>query len=239
MTSAPPKPVKSTRARVKDVPPPGGETQAPGYIVIEGPIGVGKTSLAQKLSETYGGDLLLERPEENPFLERFYQSRKHFALPTQLFFLFQRVRQLQEWKQRDLFRPTRIADFLLEKDSLFARINLDDDEHRLYQQVYTQLSIDLPVPDLVIYLQAPAAVLMERIRRRGVAFERLIERDYLDRLVEAYTQLFYHYTATPLLVVNAAEINIVDSDDDFQSLLEHIRSIRSGRHFFNPLPATA
>lgn len=237
MTSTPPKPGKSVRLRAKDQPIPGTEPQPPGFVVIEGPIGVGKTSLAQKLSETYGGDLLLERPEENPFLERFYQSRKHFALPTQLFFLFQRVRQLQEWKQRDLFRPTRIADFLLEKDSLFARINLDDDEHRLYQQVYAQLSLDLPAPDLVIYLQAPAAVLTERIRRRGVAFERLIERDYLERLVEAYTQFFYHYTATPLLVVNAADINIVDSSADFQSLLEHVRRIRSGRHFFNPLPA--
>ncbi len=237
MTSALPKPIKSTRPRAKDITIPGGETQPPGFVVIEGPIGVGKTNLAQKLSAAYGGDLLLEHPEENPFLERFYQARKQFALPTQLFFLFQRVRQLQEWKQRDLFRPTRIADFLLEKDSLFARINLDDDEHRLYQQVYAQLSLDLPVPDLVIYLQAPTGVLAERIRRRGVAFERLIERDYLENLAEAYTQFFYHYTAAPLLAVNAADINFVDSAADFQSLLEHIRSIRSGRHFFNPLPA--
>lgn len=236
MTSAPPKPVKAVQLRTKDA-AAGGEARQPGFVVVEGPIGVGKTSLAQKLSETYGSDLMLERPEENPFLERFYQSRKNFALPTQLFFLFQRVRQLQEWKQRDLFSPTRVADFLLEKDGLFARINLDDDEHRLYQQVYAQLSIDLPVPDLVIYLQAPSAVLSERIRRRGVAFERLIERDYLENLVESYTQFFYHYTAAPLLVVNAADINIVDSAADYQSLLEHIRTIRTGRHFFNPLPA--
>ncbi len=235
MTSAPPKPVKAARLRAMDA--AAGEPRQPGFVVVEGPIGVGKTSLAQKLSETYGSDLMLERPEENPFLERFYQSRKHFALPTQLFFLFQRVRQLQEWKQRDLFSPTRVTDFLLEKDGLFARINLDDDEHLLYQQVYAQLSIDLPVPDLVIYLQAPSAVLMERIRRRGVAFERLLEREYLENLVESYTQFFYHYTAAPLLVVNAADINIVDSTADYQSLLEHIRTIRSGRHFFNPLPA--
>jgi deoxyguanosine kinase len=127
----------------------------PGYLVVEGPIGVGKTSLAQKLSQAFGSDLLLERPEENPFLERFYQSPKQFSLPTQLFFLFQRARQMQEWKQRDLFAPTRVADFLLEKDRLFARLNLDDDELRLYEQVYEQLKIDLPVPDLVICLQAP------------------------------------------------------------------------------------
>lgn len=209
----------------------------PGYVVVEGPIGVGKTSLAQKLSQAFGSDLLLERPEENPFLDRFYQARKQFALPTQLFFLFQRARQMQEWKQRDLFAPTRVADFLLEKDRLFARLNLDDDELRLYEQVYEQLKIDLPVPDLVIYLQAPVDVLLERVRRRGVAAERLIEREYLERLNEAYTHFFYHYSGAPLLMVNAAEVNFVESETDFRSLLVYIRSARSGRHFFNPLPS--
>lgn len=210
---------------------------APGYVVVEGPIGVGKTSLAQKLSQAFGSDLLLERPEENPFLERFYQSRKHFALPTQLFFLFQRARQMQEWKQRDLFAPTRVADFLLEKDRLFARLNLDDDELRLYEQVFDQLKIDLPVPDLVICLQAPVEVLQERVRQRGIAFERMIDRDYLERLNEAYTHFFYHYTGAPLLMVNAAEVNFVESEKDFQSLLDTLRHVRSGRHFFNPLPS--
>jgi deoxyadenosine/deoxycytidine kinase len=212
-------------------------TGNPGYVVVEGAIGVGKTSLAQKLSRAFGSDLLLERPEENPFLERFYQSPKQFALPTQLFFLFQRTRQMREWQQRDLFTPTRVADFLLEKDRLFARLNLDDDELRLYEQVYAQLQIDLPAPDLVIYLQAPVDVLLERVRRRGQAFERLIDRDYLERLTEAYTSFFYHYTGAPLLMVNAAEVNFVDSDADFQALLVHLRSMKSGRHFFNPLPA--
>ncbi len=212
---------------------------SPGYVVVEGPIGVGKTSLAQRLAETYAAELLLEQPEENPFLERFYRERRRFALPTQLYFLFQRARQLQDWKQRDLFQATRVADFLLEKDSLFARINLDDDEFRLYQQVYTQLSLDLPVPDLVVYLQAPAEVLLERIRRRGVPYEWQIESGYLEELVEAYTRFFYHYTAAPLLVVNAAEVNFVDSDSDFRALLEHLRTVKSGRRFFNPLPAGA
>jgi len=209
----------------------------PGYVVVEGPIGVGKTSLAQKLSQAFGSDLLLERPEENPFLDRFYQARKQFALPTQLFFLFQRARQMQEWKQRDLFAPTRVADFLLEKDQLFARLNLDDDELRLYEQVYEQLKIDLPVPDLVIYLQAPVEVLVERVRRRGIVFERSIDREYLERLNEAYTHFFYHYSGAPLLMVNAAEVNFVESETDFRSLLAYIRSARTGRHFFNPLPS--
>jgi deoxyguanosine kinase len=209
----------------------------PGYVVVEGPIGVGKTSLAQKLSQAFGSELLLERPEENPFLERFYQARKQFALPTQLFFLFQRARQMQEWKQRDLFSPTRVADFLLEKDQLFARLNLDDDELRLYEQVYAQLKIDLPVPDLVIYLQAPVNVLLERVRRRGIPSERLMDRDYLERLNDAYTYFFYHYSDAPLLMVNAAEVNFVESETDFRALLTYIHSARSGRHFFNPLPS--
>lgn len=214
-----------------------GRPGKPGYIVVEGPIGAGKTSLAQRLSLAYGGDLLLEKPQENPFLERFYHARQQFALPTQLFFLFQRARQLRALKQADMFRPVRVADFLLEKDYLFARLNLDDDELRLYEQVYAQMSLDLPAPDMVIYLQAPVDVLLERIGKRGIEFERLIERDYLEALSDAYTRFFYHYANAPLLVVNAAEINFVDSDADFQALLQHIRSIHSGgRHFFNPLP---
>jgi deoxyguanosine kinase len=213
------------------------KTGYPGYVVVEGAIGVGKTSLAQKLSQAFGSDLLLERPEENPFLERFYQSRKHFALPTQLFFLFQRARQMQEWKQRDLFAPTRVADFLLEKDRLFARLNLDDDELRIYEQVYDQLRIDLPVPELVIYLQAPVDVLIERVRRRGIGFERMIERDYLEQLNEAYTHFFYHYSGAPVLMVNASEVNFVESEADFQALLAYLRHVKSGRHFFNPLPS--
>jgi deoxyadenosine/deoxycytidine kinase len=210
----------------------------PGYVVVEGPIGVGKTSLAMRLADVFGATPLLEQPGENPFLERFYQSRKHYALPTQLFFLFQRARQIERLKQGDMFSNGYVADFLLDKDKLFARANLDDDELRIYEQVYAQMSLDLPVPDLVIYLQAPVDVLHERVRRRGVDYERLIERDYLQILVDAYTQFFHHYTAAPLLVVNAERINIVDNDEDFQMLLSHIRKVRSGRHFLNPLAAS-
>lgn len=211
------------------------KSEAPRYLAIEGAIGVGKTSLARRLADAFGTEPVLERPEENPFLERFYQARARFALPTQLFFLFQRARQIQALKQSDMFRPGYVADFMLEKDTLFARVNLADDELRLYEQVYAQLRLDLPVPDQVIYLQAPVDVLMERIRKRDLGYEHLIDRAYLQEVVDAYTQFFYHYTAGPLLVVNAAEINFVDNDKDFTVLVEHIRKHCSGRHFFNPL----
>jgi deoxyadenosine/deoxycytidine kinase len=214
-------------------------TDTPGYIVVEGPIGVGKTSLARRLADVFGARPLLEEPEGNPFLERFYQSRESYALPTQLYFLFQRARQIQALKQTELFTSGHVGDFLIDKDKLFARANLDDDELRLYEQVYALTIRDLPVPDLVIYLQAPVDVLMERVRRRGVGYERLIDREYLQVLVDSYTQFFHHYSASPLLVVNAADINLVDRDADFEMLLAHIRKIRSGRHFFNPLAASA
>jgi deoxyadenosine/deoxycytidine kinase len=206
-----------------------------GYTVVEGPVGVGKTSLAQRLADAYACELLLERPQENPFLERFYQSRRNYALPTQLFFLFQRARQLSALKQGDMFRPGCVSDFMLEKDSLFARLLLDDDELRLYEQVYANLSPEVPTPDLVVYLQAPVPVIQDRIRRRGIGYELSIDDDYLEQLVHAYTNFFHSYTAAPLLIINAAEINFVDSDEDFQMLLEYINGVTSGRHFFNPL----
>jgi len=206
----------------------------PRYIVIEGPIGVGKTSLARRLAESYGGELLLEGAEENPFLERFYRSPRHAALPTQLFFLFQRAQQIQELRQSDMFAPVRIADFILEKDRLFAQLTLDDDELRLYEQVYDNITVDAPQPDLVIYLQAPVDVLLNRVQKRGREYERFIESNYLQRMVEAYTRFFHHYIATPLLIVNAADIDLVNNDQDYQLLLERLKQTTSGRHYFNP-----
>lgn len=207
----------------------------PSYIVVEGPIGVGKTSLARRLAEVFGSELVLERPDENPFLERFYTARRRYALPTQLFFLFQRARQLQALRQRDMFAPSRVADFLLQKDALFARVNLDDDEFRLYRQVYDHLAPDTPVPDLVIYLQAPIEVLRARIERRGVEYEKSIDPEYLQELVDCYNRFFHRYAETPLLIINASGINFVDVEGDLNTLVDRIRNTRSGRHYFNPL----
>jgi len=206
-----------------------------GYIVVEGPIGVGKTSLAKRLAETLHGTAVLENAEVNPFLERFYHSPRQGALPTQLHFLFQRARQLEELRQADLFRPLRVADFCMDKDRLFAQLTLDDEELRLYDQVRAHMNLDLPPPDLVVYLQAPVETLLARITRRGVPYERLIESSYLQRLSSAYTEFFYHYSAAPLLIVNAAEIDPINNERDYQLLLEQVQKIKSGRHYFNPL----
>lgn len=206
------------------------------YIVVEGPIGAGKTTLARRLANTFGSELLLEGAEENPFLARFYQDPRQAALPTQLFFLFQRARQLQALRQADMFAPVRVADFLMDKDRLFAELTLDADELKLYEQAYAHLTLELPAPDLVIYLQAPVDVLMARIARRGRPEERTISPDYLRRVVEAYARFFYHFDKSPLLIVNAAEIDLATNERDYEQLLAQVQSIRSGRHFFNPLP---
>ncbi len=203
------------------------------YIVVEGPIGAGKTSLARELALKLGADTLLELPENNPFLERFYGDMRRFALPVQLNFLFQRVDQLRELAQLDMFRQPTVADFLLDKDPLFARLNLTDDEYALYDKVYQHLKPQTPTPDLVIYLQAPVPTLIERVQRRGVDFERAIPVEYLARLADAYTRFFYQYDDAPLLIVNSERLNFVDNPEHFDLLSARIASMRGQREFFN------
>ena len=206
----------------------------PAYIAIEGPIGVGKTTLARRIADTFEHDLLLEEAELNPFLERFYQNRQQTALATQLFFLFQRVQKITELKQRDMFQQARVVDFVLEKDPLFARINLEPDEFALYQKVFEKMRIDAPLPDLVIYLQASPDRLLERIERRGIPSEKLIDREYLEQLNEVYSEFFLYYDAAPLLIVNANEIDLAQGDQDYELLVDYMLNIKKGRHYFNP-----
>jgi len=203
------------------------------YIAVEGPIGVGKTSLARRLSERFQAGLMLEDADSNPFLPRFYQDAARYALQTQLFFLFQRAAQVRDLKQLELFGQPTVSDFLLDKDTLFARLNLNDYEYRLYQQIFAHLQPQTPTPDLVIYLQAPVGSLIERVRRRGVAYESPITEDYLVRLAESYSRYFYQYDASPLLIVNSEHLNFADQPQDFELLLERIGQMRGGREFFN------
>ena len=205
------------------------------YIVLEGPIGVGKTSLAIKLAESLGAEQLLEHADQNPFLERFYRNPRSGALPAQLYFLFQRAQQLAALKQHDLFAPVRVADYLFDKDRLFARVTLEDEEFRLYEQVHARLAVDAPTPDLVVYLQAPVDVLLERIIRRGNRYEHYLERGYLERLNAAYARFFHEYAGAPLLIVNAAAIDPLHNVSDYDELLAAIRRMRRGRLYYNPL----
>ena len=210
------------------------DRELPRFITIEGPIGVGKTTLAKRLAESFNYETMLERAEENPFLAGFYKNRRQNALATQLSFLFQRAQQIQDMRQQDLFSPVRISDFLIEKDRLFARANLDDNEFNLYEQVYSQITIDAPKPDLVIYLQAPVDALMDRILQRGISVERSIDRDYLELLNEAYSEFFLYYDDAPLLIVNCADIDFINNDNHYLTLIDYMLNVRGGRHYFNP-----
>jgi deoxyadenosine/deoxycytidine kinase len=203
------------------------------YIVVEGPIGVGKTTLARAISEASGAALLLEDPEANPFLPRFYENAERYALPTQLFFLFQRIDQLAALNQSDLFRRATVGDFMLEKDPLFARLNLRDEELKLYEQIYDHLKPQAPAPDLVVYLQATPETLIERVQRRGIAYEDKMSEAYLVALADTYTRFFYQYSGAPLLIVNSDRLNFHESQDDLALLMERIAAMRGPREFFS------
>ncbi|HIL93198.1 MAG TPA: deoxynucleoside kinase [Cycloclasticus sp.] len=210
--------------------------QPPKFIVVEGPIGVGKSSLAKRLAKSFGCDVVKEKADENPFLEHFYTHTNQSALPVQLHFLTERVKQWNELSQNDIFSSGVISDFMLEKDPLFAKLTLTNEEYKLYDQMYQSLSVQATRADLIVYLQAPVEVLQARIRKRGIAHEKKISSEYLQKLSDAYTEFFHHYDSGPLLIVNASDINPVDNDADYEQLLQHICTTRSGRHFINPLP---
>jgi len=210
------------------------KTESSQFIVVEGPIGVGKTSLAKKLSESLSGTLILEDIDNNPFLDRFYKGGRG-ALPAQLHCLFQRAKQLEILRQSDLFSSIYVADFHLEKDKLFASVNLDSSEMELYEKVYENMDIENVVPDLVIYLQANPSILLERIARRNVPSEKFIDRNYLENITESFARHYHSYDEGPLLIVNTASIDPLNNEIEYKQLLEQIKTTKGGRHFFNPL----
>ena len=205
------------------------------YVVIEGPIGVGKTSLSNKLALEWDAELILENVDDNPFLTKFYKNPREVSLQTQLYFLLTRTRQVQGFKQQDIFSKTRVSDFMLQKDRLFAQVTLNNEEYDLYDQLYSYMTVDIPTPDLLIYLQAPINTLMKRIKKRGRDFEKYINTQYLERLNSMYLKFFNNYNASPLLIVNAEDIDFVNNESDYKNLLEKIYSIEKGKHYFNPL----
>jgi len=207
------------------------------YIAIEGPIGVGKTALARRLADSLSADLVLEEVDENPFLERFYRDGRSAALPAQMFFLFARARQIEDLRQSDLFTSVRISDYLFTRDRLFAELNLDQEELKLYDQIAENLSVDAPPPDLVIYLQASVDAVMRRLAQRNSRYDRFVDRHYVEKLIDAYATFFHSYDEGPLLIVNASQIDPVNNDADYEQLFRQIEKTTGGRHFFNPIAA--
>ena len=210
------------------------DSGVPGYIVIEGPIGVGKTTLACKIAESLGSETLLEQPKDNPFLANFYQNPKSHALSAQLFFLLQRIKRIQQLVNRDgIFPNNYVADFMIERDRLFAETNLNEKELFLYQSIYEQLTISVPAPDRVIYLQAPVNILEKRIQKRGVEYEENIKTSYLERIHDAYGKFFMRYDDAPLLIINTATVHLLDNNQEYEHFFELMLNAKSGHHFYN------
>ena len=210
---------------------------APNFIAIEGPIGVGKTTLAKRLAETFGKQVLLEPSFENPFLESFYANGSKFALPTQLYFLLNRARQLAEIPQPGILERQLVSDFLFEKDRLFAELTLNKEELKLYDEITLNLSLNIPKPNLVVYLQAPTSVLIGRIRDRGLLVERNIKETYLDGLSESYSKFFLYYDDAPVLTVNSTYSDFISNEEHYDNLVEQILSMRGSHQFFSPHPS--
>jgi deoxyguanosine kinase len=209
------------------------------YIVVEGPIGVGKTALTRALAKRFAARSVFEIVEENPFLASFYQDRNKYAFQTQLFFLLSRFKQQQELFQQELFSQATVSDYLFAKDRIFASITLDPNELALYERVYEHLGPRVMKPDLVIYLQARLDVLLARIRKRGREFERKFDPEYLAELSRTYNDFFHRYEETPLLVINTSDIDFVESDRDFEELIRALGSIKAGTHYYQPLGTRA
>ena len=212
----------------------------PKFIAVEGPIGVGKTTLTKLLADSLNYETFLEKPSENPFLPDFYINPSQAALATQLFFLFQRVKQIQELKQGDIFLSNRVSDYLLDKDKLFAKATLSSEELKLYEQIYQYLAIDLPTPDLVIYLQAETRTLYERVMHRGIEMEKTISFEYLDLLNETYKEFFFDYERSPVLIVNSDYLDLQTNQSDYnlllKKLLDYFNKPEGSKMYFNPSP---
>lgn len=210
------------------------------HIAIEGPIGVGKSSLARRLAEPLGAKLFLEQPQDNPYLERFYRAgtddlqANPYALPTQLFFLFQRLEQMRDLAQPGMFDERLVSDFLFAKDALFARLTLADEDHLLYTQIYRRYAPRVPQPDLVIWLRAEVPALLQRIARRGLAMERHINPDYLMRLSDGYVQLFSDLPGVPVLAIDTDDFNPIDNDEHFEALVDRLAQFRGPRERWGP-----
>ncbi len=209
--------------------------EVPRYIVVEGPIGVGKTTTAEALSRELNARLIREEVEENPFLIRFYKDMRSYAFQTQLYFLLSRYRQQQELQQQDLFRRNTVSDYLFAKDRLFAYLTLEEEELKLYERMHGLLNENILKPDLVLYLQASSEVLLDRVRARGRPYERAISSEYLEEVVRAYNYFFFHYTQAPLMVVNTNEVELAGNPAQLKDLIRRMGEVRSGTHYYKPV----
>jgi len=211
------------------------QTIEPRFIAVEGAIGAGKTSLVNLLEQQYGARVILEENDSNPFIAKFYEDQETYSFQTQIFFLLSRYNQYMELAQRDLFNSVVVIDYLFQRDKIFAQLNLEDHEYRLYEQIYNLISSKAPKPDLVIFLQASTEVLLERVSKRGREYESFMDPDYLDSVNKAFNNFFFYYSDTPLLVINTNEIDFVEKKCDLEELINKVNNHKIGREYYNPL----